>query len=154
MKKNKNIEVKDIDLTTISFTDLYSAKKLVYRGKAAWLEAGRSIVVFVLNKEFNALKKHIVEEENRICYICNKTIPEYEKATVDHLISVKQFGKDTRDNLRCCCIDCNKDKEDLNIYQYILKLKNENKLDNIKKIKNIKKSLRSVKCIYEICTSP
>lgn len=99
-------------------TNLYKAKMLVKRNKAKWLIKGKIIKLLQTQKEFKQLKKQIIEEEKRICYICNEYIPEKFSATIDHVNPKTKLGQDVRENMRCCCKRCNDDKSSMNIAQY------------------------------------
>lgn len=102
------------------------------------------------------LKKRIIEEEKRICYICGKKIPKHETPTIDHLISVSNGGNNDRNNLRCCCYDCNKDKGYMDIeeyYKHILQNINDYSHLALYQLKSLEKTVNKVKKNYPIITS-
>ncbi len=47
---------------------------------------------------------------NAKCYICNKYLL-YRKATIDHIVCIKDGGTNHWDNLALCCNKCNNKKD-------------------------------------------
>lgn len=124
--KKKPVEVVNKYNKELSPTNLFIANLLVFREKAEWIEKGKLLRLLKSQSEWKALKKQVIIEENRICYICGEKIPEGTPASIDHVYPKFNYGKDDRDNLRCCCIRCNEDKENMNISEYYYHV-----LDNI-----------------------
>lgn len=120
----KNIIVLNKKNEQLSFTDKLTASSLVKRKRAKWIN-DNTIKIFKTKQDFHKLKAKIIEEENRICYICNTKIPANQKATVDHVRPLKLYGEDSRENLRCCCFRCNADKKGLTINEYYFKVMSE-----------------------------
>lgn len=114
----KNIKVFNTREKELAPTSLRIAKTLVARDKAVWIEEGKSLTLLYTKSEFKKLKKQVIEEEGRRCYICGEKIDITEAATIDHVYPKSRYGKDSRDNLRCCCKKCNDDKGNMNFYQY------------------------------------
>lgn len=62
----------------------------------------------------------IAIRDNNICYICgmktvvrgpkDKDIENYNTATKDHVVPIIKNGKTNNDNLKCCCLFCNRVK--------------------------------------------
>lgn len=79
------------------------------------------------------IKHNIIAEAKRICYICNRKIPEDEIATIDHVIPRSRDAKaDIPNNMRCCCEKCNNDKGNMTISEYVEHIKhNRNKYQYI-----------------------
>ena len=100
------------------------AKTLVAREKAIWIEEGKSLTLLYTKSDFKKLKKQIIKEEGRKCYICGEIIDSSVPATVDHVYPKSRYGKDSRENLRCCCKRCNDDKGNRSFYQYYCHIKN------------------------------
>lgn len=118
-KKNKNIKVVTKNFYVLSPTSLQVAETLIKRKKAIWVEKEKVLMVLRTTDEFKKMKKNIIQEENRICYICNRQIPVEDVATIDHVFPKSKFGSDNRDNLKCCCKRCNDDKGNKDILTYI-----------------------------------
>ena len=75
-------------------------------------------------KGWVSVKHNIIEDSNRICYICNRRIPEEEIATIDHVIpSSRSTQANTFDNLQCCCERCNHDKDRMKLTEYVRHIK-------------------------------
>ena len=109
--KNIKVEVLNKRYKKLAPTNLLVARRLVSREKARWIKENEVIMLLKTKKDFKKLKAKIIEEEGRQCYICGKIIPENEYATIDHMYPKCRCGKDTRDNLHCCCKRCNDDKK-------------------------------------------
>lgn len=52
---------------------------------------------------------NLYESANHNCRICGKPLA-YNEMTIDHIVPLSRGGKNTYDNLRCVCEDCNKIK--------------------------------------------
>lgn len=65
-----------------------------------------------------------IKDECCTCFFCGEYI-DRDKRTIDHLISLSQGGPDTADNMVVSCLQCNGEKADLDVEEYI-KLKLEN----------------------------
>ena len=117
----KNIKVLSKNNKYLSPTTDKLAKLLIKRKKAIRIDDS-TIKLTYDKKELRDLQRQVIAEENRICYICGKKIPQTERATVDHVIPKNRYGEDKRENLHCCCQRCNVDKGNMTIkeyYQYI-----------------------------------
>lgn len=123
MKKEKNIKVFNTKGKELAPTSIQIASTLVARDKAIWIEEGESLTLLYTKSDFKKVKKEVIKEEQRICYICGNKIPEDEYATIDHVNPKSRLGKDDRANLRCCCKRCNDDKKSMDIFQYIQYMK-------------------------------
>ena len=96
------------------------AERLIKRGLAIKIN-DNSIKLLSSGYERRVLKRKIIQEENRICYICGRRIPLDEKATVDHVIPLKNANKfvEYRFNKRCCCQRCNTSKSLKKLSKYV-----------------------------------
>lgn len=66
------------------------------------------------------MKHRIIREAKRICYICRRRIPKGETATVDHVVPRSKSSRaDVYENMRCCCLRCNNDKDDMYLSDYV-----------------------------------
>jgi hypothetical protein len=117
--ESKTIEVVNNNGKSLAPTNLKVAKTLIKREKAVWIVEGVKLKLLYMKSDFKKLKKEIIKEEGRICYICNKVISKDEPATIDHVYPKSRYGKDTRDNLRCCCKKCNDNKGNKSIVEYL-----------------------------------
>ena len=115
--KEKIINVIDKNSNALSPTDVRTASTLVYRERAKWVGKNK-IMLIKTKKDWINLKNSIIEEEQRICYICGRFIPIKEHATVDHINPKSRRGKDERSNLHCCCKRCNDDKSNMTFIEY------------------------------------
>jgi hypothetical protein len=114
----KNIPVYTKKGKALAPTNLTVANTLVAREKAVWIKEGKSLTLLFTKDDFKKLKKQIIIEEHRECYICRDIIPEEIPATIDHVNPKSKYGKDSRENLKCCCKRCNDDKGSRSIEQY------------------------------------
>ena len=46
------------------------------------------------------------------CAICGKFVP-CDEYTIDHIIPISKGGTDDESNLQCCCLTCNRMKQDI-----------------------------------------
>lgn len=98
------------------------ANKLVKRNCAKWIDANK-IELLVNDKDRKILRKQIIEEAGRICYICNEYIVENEFPTLDHVTPKFELGEDKKENLKCCCKRCNDDKSNMGLKKYVSYIK-------------------------------
>lgn len=118
MNKIKDIRVFNIKGKELAPTSRVIAKTLIAREKAVWIKEGESLTLLYTKSEFKKLKKAVIRQEKRKCYICGETISEDEPATIDHVDPKSKYGKDDRSNLRCCCKRCNDDKSNISFLAY------------------------------------
>jgi len=126
MKSSRNIAVYNEHMQPVSPCSRKTALVLVTRKRAHYLNKSKTAIqITVSSRMIKALKRQIIEEAGRVCYICGRYIPLDERATVDHMypkrIDNNHFsGLDTRENMRCCCLECNNHKGDMDIQSYII----------------------------------
>lgn len=115
----KTIAVFDPENKYLSHCTWKRASKLLSSRRAIRVNA--TTIKLTDTKKERIRKKHsIIEEANRICYICNKEIPESEIATIDHIIPKSRHkGADTYENMKCCCNKCNNDKGSMKLSEYV-----------------------------------
>lgn len=118
MNKVKDIKVFNKRGKELAPTSRVIAKTLVAREKAVWIKEGESLTLLSTKSDFKKLRKRVISEEKRKCYICGETILEDEPATIDHVDPKSRYGKDNRKNLRCCCKRCNDDKGNTGFLEY------------------------------------
>lgn len=98
------------------------ALSLLKSNKAVRLNA-TTIRLKQMKKERKEVKRQIIEDAGRICYICGREIPDSETATIDHVIPRSRDGRaDILSNMRCCCIRCNTSKNNMTISEYVAKI--------------------------------
>jgi hypothetical protein len=115
----KTIAVFDNDGRYLSHCTYERAKKLRNENKATFIGVG--MIKLTSGRMAKLKEKHrVIEEDNRICYICNKIISIKKQATVDHVIpkSRDEFA-DIKMNERCCCVRCNNDKDCMTLSEYV-----------------------------------
>ena len=114
----------------------------IYLSRCTWiralglLESERAIrlnattVKLKQTKKERTIKKHsIIADSERICYICNKQIPDDEIATIDHIVPKSRDRRaDSYDNMRCCCSHCNNDKGNMTLSEYVQHISNNRRL--------------------------
>ena len=126
MKTLRDIAVFNEHMQPVSPCSQKTAGVLVTRKRAHYLnKAKTAIQITVSSQMIKALKRQIIKEAGRICYICGRYIPLDERATVDHLypkriINNNISGLDTKGNMRCCCLECNYHKGNMDINSYII----------------------------------
>lgn len=59
----------------------------------------------------------IFSKFNYTCVYCGKENPD--DLTLDHLFPIAKGGMDIRANMVACCMDCNKDKDDMTVLEWI-----------------------------------
>ena len=143
MKKEATITVLNKNSNFLSLTNEKTAKILVKRKRAIKIDDNTIKLIFD-RKDWIKLKTDVIKKEKRKCYICGKTIPKNECATVDHLVPRSKFGEDSKSNLHCCCQRCNEDKGNRTVEEYYNHVKsNIGKYDYID-LENLKKYIEGV----------
>ena len=113
----KNVKVISNNGKPLPNTNMKKAMYFISNDNAYWLDEH---IIQLKNPVFDkAYKTRIISEEFRTCYICGRKIPKNENATIDHVRSVADGGSNHRDNLRCCCLRCNSDKQRLSLDKYL-----------------------------------
>lgn len=64
-----------------------------------------------IRRKITINKRNIWKRDNKTCAYCGREL-KLEEATMDHIIPQSKGGKDTWDNLVCCCKKCNAKKGD------------------------------------------
>ena len=54
-----------------------------------------------------SIREAVIFRDGGVCYICNCSLNRYE-ITLDHIVPRFYGGKNTFDNLKVCCHDCNR----------------------------------------------
>jgi len=116
--QEKNIIVLNKGGQLLAPCNIKRANKLVKRNCAKWIGDGK-IELLVNDKDRKILRKQIIEEAGRICYICNEYIAENEFPTLDHVKPKFKLGEDKKENLKCCCKRCNDDKSNRDLKEYV-----------------------------------
>lgn len=113
-----NIKVLSKNGKLLPNTNKRKASYFVSNNNAYWVE---ETTIKLKNPVFDkTYKRKIINAEFRTCYICGRKIPLNEYPTVDHVRSVADGGSNHRDNLRCCCIRCNDDKQRRSLDDYVI----------------------------------
>lgn len=128
-----NRSKKEIELKTIIIVNKYlivvgtctiiRANRLISTNRAVWFDNG-IIRILLDTYDKKSLRKSIIEQDKRICYICGKYIPKEIYPTIDHVIPKSSLWNNNKENLRCCCKRCNDDKSDISIRKYVENIKN------------------------------
>lgn len=118
----KTVAVLDPDNVYLSHCTWDRALRMLQSKKAVKLNA-TTIRLTQRAKERQDFKRRIIEDSNRICYICGRRIPYSETATIDHVVPKSRDGRaDVFSNMRCCCVRCNNDKANMTISEYVNKI--------------------------------
>lgn len=119
MAIKKTIAVLGPDNIYLSHCTFQRALGLMESGRAIRLNA-TTIRLTQTKRERVKTKHKIIEDAGRICYICNRVIPEDETATIDHIMPKSRDRRaDIPTNMRCCCDRCNNDKGNMTISEYV-----------------------------------
>ena len=124
MEKDKPIAVYKTPEEIYSYCTRMRAAQMVYRKKAKWL--GRNKILLVITKwDFQITRSKAMKRDKWRCYICDDVVttkpleyPRLKLATVDHRIPRSRGGSDELENVACCCVSCNKLKNDLKYEEF------------------------------------
>lgn len=118
----KTMAVLDPNNFYLSHCTWERALRMLQSGRAVRINA-TTIKLVQNKKERQELKHKIIDDSNRICYICGRQIPRNEIATIDHVIPLSRDKRaDVFQNMRCCCEHCNNDKSNRTITEYVSKI--------------------------------
>lgn len=98
------------------------AEKLVKLNRALWIDDD-TILLTISRRDFAKKREQKIKIDHRICYICDRLIPDHESATIDHVLPKTLGGTDDDWNLRCCCRRCNHHKAGLSLDYFIQQVK-------------------------------
>lgn len=119
MATKKTIAVFGPDNIYLSHCTWNRALGLLQSNKAVRLNA-TTIRLKQTKRDRVRMKHEIIAKARRICYICNRPIPEEEIATIDHIIPKSRDSRtDILTNMRCCCGRCNNDKGNMKLSEYV-----------------------------------
>lgn len=115
----KTITVLGPDKTYLSHCTWQRASILLANGRAEKIDAS-TVMLKETKQDRKKRMNAIIEEADRICYICGECIPEDEPATIDHVIpKSRDKYADVYENMRCCCDRCNIDKGNRKPIEYL-----------------------------------
>lgn len=69
------------------------------------------------------IKEQVMSE---FCFYCGRKL-NTQNRTFDHITPVDKGGRDTVDNLVCCCVICNQVKKNYTIHELLEELKRQKK---------------------------
>lgn len=69
-----------------------------------------------------------IREDSDHCYFCGKKFSSTKDKTIDHYYPSVRGGKTTRDNLVCCCKECNGIKDNLTGQEFEVLMKEAEKI--------------------------
>lgn len=120
--REKTIQVYNQENQYLSSCTRKRAAQMVDREKAKWIGYNK-LLLFYTEKEFTEVKRKVWERDAYICYLCDEQLND-DTATVDHVTPRNQGGKDTPDNLACCCKTCNNLKDSMTYEEFFEALYN------------------------------
>ena len=71
------------------------------------------------NHRANKHRASVIERDGKSCYYCGKPNLAGKDAQLDHLVAIRDGGKDTVDNLVLCCTKCNAMKGPSTLEDYV-----------------------------------
>ena len=75
-----------------------------------------------IDKHDPTLRERLYSDADGRCYLCGENVGE-DDFTIDHFISKANGGTNDYDNLRCCCLTCNRMKAEMRFDDFINKIK-------------------------------
>jgi hypothetical protein len=81
------------------------------------------------SEEMKVINK-VKQENPRICYYCNKSIPEKDVATIDHKDPVSKGGLTVEENLVIACYKCNQEKDNMTVEEYQIYKQKQQEINN------------------------
>ncbi len=113
----KDIAVFGPDNRYLSHCTQKRAKNLLSSQKAIKIDHS-TIKLLYTKQAWKEVKKNIIKDSGRICYICGRYIDD--TATIDHVTpSSRSNYANIYSNLQCCCLECNHDKGSRKISEYV-----------------------------------
>ena len=97
------------------------AHQLIKRQAADWVQWNTLQLSYDRNDK-KRFKEEAMERDNYTCYIitCRKVMHKgHPDLSADHIRSRAKGGTDYPDNLACCCKDCNEEKGDLDLEDFM-----------------------------------
>lgn len=98
-------------------------------------------------KSKEELRRHLLKDQDNLCYLCNKPFTKNNKPTIDHIVPLAKGGGWNLENLALAHRSCNVDKGDRMLLEdgtLEPRRKNRRKVKN----KRIYKRLRNSICQY------
>jgi hypothetical protein len=137
-RKKINKKVKRIDQgAKMSIT--IDSKNMLRDGYATLLAydaLGYKSIPFIQIEDKLPTKQEILERDKNTCYICGRQL-ESKELTIDHVIPRSKGGDSTENNVKCCCLFCNRLKGSFSYSETLAELiRNELAEMKAKKLKN------------------
>lgn len=102
------------------------AHQLITRKAAVWYDYYAIKLLYDYNDK-KRFKQQAMERDNWTCYICSKIMhPTHAELTADHIISRSKGGTDYPENIACCCKNCNNQKGNMDLEDYLQSLQENN----------------------------
>lgn len=119
--KEKEIVVLDKHGHNISECTKKRAHQLISRQAADWYS--RNVIKLRYDREDKKQFKQVaMERDNYTCYIitCRKEMhKDHPDLSADHIKSRAKGGTDYPDNIACCCKQCNEEKGNLDLEDFL-----------------------------------
>lgn len=64
-------------------------------------------------------KKHLINRDGNICWICKKPFESMKDATLDHIFPRSKGGLDTIDNLKLAHLKCNNARGSMTMDEFL-----------------------------------
>lgn len=121
MKKEKIVTVLSKEGIPISMCTKKRAHQLTTRQAAKWIGWNKLELIYDRH-DVKLFKQEAIERDNYTCYIptCGKVMsPNHPDLSADHIKSRAKGGTDLPDNLACCCKQCNEEKGDMDLEDFL-----------------------------------
>lgn len=120
--KKRIITVLNKNNNFISKCTVKRAYSIVSRGNAKWID--RHTIKIIYFEASSSEYKASIDLNKATCYICEQKIEATENLSVDHVYPKGLGGPNSKDNYKCCCVSCNRDKADMDLVVYVKHMRN------------------------------
>lgn len=123
-KKNLNLKIRVLNKSGYVFdhVTLEKAHSFVRQHRCSWVD-DNTIRLEIDSKDEKRMKEEVWEESGYCCYICEKQMHcDHPDLTIDHITPKRYGGSLLKENMACCCKQCNEEKGCRTPYSYTIHL--------------------------------